>query len=158
MLYQLLYSLHSYPALRFLNVVRYVSTRTILAILTALLISLILGPRFIGWLRKLQIGETIRTDGPEGHKKKAGTPTMGGTLILFALIIPTLLWCDLQNRFIWVALLVTTSFGVIGFLDDYRKLRVSKKGLPGRVKLVLQTLIAAGAVAYIFYGPLSTLR
>jgi len=154
MLYQLLYSLHTYPALRFLNVVRYVSTRTILAILTALLMSLLLGPRFIGWLRKLQIGETIRTDGPEGHKKKAGTPTMGGTLILFTLVIPTLLWCDLQNRFIWVALTVTTSFGLIGFLDDYRKLRVSKKGLPGRVKLLLQTLIAAGVVAYIFYGPL----
>jgi phospho-N-acetylmuramoyl-pentapeptide-transferase len=154
MLYQLLYSLHTYPALRFLNVVRYVSTRTILAILTALLISLLLGPRFIAWLRKLQIGETIRNDGPEAHKKKAGTPTMGGTLILFSLVVPTLLWCDLQNHFIWVALAVTTSFGLIGFLDDYRKLRVSKKGLPGKIKLLLQTLITAGVVAYIFYGPL----
>ena len=154
MLYQLLYSLHTYPALRFLNVVRYVSTRTILAILTALFISLLLGPRVIAWLRRLQIGEAIRTDGPETHKKKAGTPTMGGTLILFSLIIPTLLWCDLNNRFIWVALAVTTGYGVIGFLDDYRKLKVSKKGLPGRTKLILQGILTLGVVAYVFTAPL----
>ena len=150
MLYQLLYSLHTYPPLRFLNVVRYVSTRTILAILTALAISLLLGPWFIARLRKLQIGEAIRTDGPETHKKKAGTPTMGGTLILASLIIPTLLWCDLSNRLVWVSLFVTTGFGIVGFLDDYRKLRVSKKGLSGKVKLMMQAVITIAAVSYIF--------
>jgi phospho-N-acetylmuramoyl-pentapeptide-transferase len=154
MLYHLLYPLHNVYALRFLNVVRYVSTRTILAILTALLLSLLLGPWFIRRLQALQIGETIRTDGPEGHKKKAGTPTMGGTFILLAVVLPTLLWADLSNRFIWVALGIMVSFGVIGFLDDYRKLRVSKKGLPGRVKIIAQTVIAAVAVGYIFYSGL----
>ena len=150
MLYHLLYPLHTYHALRWLNLVRYVSTRTILAILTALLISLVLGPWFIDRLRRLQIGETIRTDGPESHKKKAGTPTMGGTLILFSLIIPTLLWCDLTNRFVWVVMTITLSYGLIGFLDDYRKLRVSKKGLPGKMKLALQTVVTSAVVAYIF--------
>ena len=154
MLYHLLYPLHVHHALRWLNLVRYVSTRTILAILTALILSLVLGPWFIDRLRRLQIGETIRTDGPETHKKKAGTPTMGGTMILFSLIIPTLLWCDLSNRFVWVVLAITTSYGLIGFLDDYRKLRVSKKGLPGRTKLILQTLVTAAVVGYIFYSNL----
>ena len=154
MLYHLLYPLHVHHALRWLNLVRYVSTRTILAILTALLISLVLGPWFIARLRRLQIGETIRTDGPETHKKKAGTPTMGGTLILFSLVIPTLLWCDLSNRFVWVVLAITTSYGLIGFLDDYRKLRVSKKGLPGRTKLILQTLVTVAVVGYVFYSNL----
>ncbi len=153
MLYHLLYPLHTIYALRFLNVVRYVSTRTILAILTALALSLLLGPWFIARLQALQIGETIRSDGPEGHKKKAGTPTMGGTFILLSLVLPTLLWCDLSNRFVWVALGITTSFGVIGFVDDYRKLRVSKKGLPGKIKLLLQTLIAVVAVIYVFGIP-----
>ena len=152
MLYHLLYSLHNIYALRFLNVVRYVSTRTILAIQTALALSLLLGPWFIAKLQAMQIGETIRSDGPEGHKKKAGTPTMGGTFILFSLVLPTLLWCDLTNRFVWVALFITISFGIIGFLDDYRKLRVSKKGLPGKVKLLLQTAITLAAVVYIYYS------
>jgi phospho-N-acetylmuramoyl-pentapeptide-transferase len=150
MLYHLLYPLHTIHALRFLNVVRYVSTRSILAILTALAISLLLGPWFIARLRRLQIGETIRTDGPEAHKKKAGTPTMGGTLILFSTIVPTLLWCDLSNHFVWVVMLVTVAFGAIGFIDDYMKLKVSKRGLPGRIKLVAQTIITFAVVAYIF--------
>ena len=154
MLYHLLYPLHVHHALRWLNLVRYVSTRTILAILTALILSLVLGPWFIDRLRRLQIGETIRTDGPETHKKKAGTPTMGGTLILFSLIIPTLLWCDLSNRFVWVVLAITSAYGLIGFLDDYRKLRVSKKGLPGRTKLILQGIVTVAVVAYIFYSNL----
>ena len=150
MLYHLLYSLHNIPALRFLNVVRYVSTRSILAILTALLLGLLLGPWLIGRLRKMQIGESIRSDGPEAHKKKAGTPTMGGLLILFCVTVATLCWCDLTNRFVWVALIVTVSFGAVGFLDDYRKLRVSKKGLPGKVKIGLQAIITIAVVAYIF--------
>src|SRR6202165_2178848 len=135
MLYHLLYSLHTHPLFRWLNVVRYVSTRTILAVLTALLLSLLLGPWFIERLRAKQIGEQIRSDGPQTHKKKAGTPTMGGSLILFALVIPTLLWCDLTNRFVWLTLLVTIGYGVVGFIDDYRKLTRSKKGISGRSKM-----------------------
>lgn len=152
MLYKLLYALHVYPGLHWLNVVRYVSTRSILAVLSALLLSLLLGPWFIARLRRMQIGETIRTDGPETHKKKAGTPTMGGTLILFSLVVPTLLWCDLSNRFVWAALAITTSYGLIGFLDDYRKLRVSKRGLSGKVKLLLQAIVTAVVVAFVYYG------
>ncbi len=150
MLYHLLFALHTHPSFRWLNVVRYVSTRTLLAILTALILSLLLGPWFIERLRARQIGEQIRGDGPQDHKKKAGTPTMGGSLILFALVIPTLLWCDLHNRFVWITLGVTTAYGVIGFLDDYLKLTVSKKGMPGRIKLVAQIVVAGLAVAYIF--------
>src|SRR5437868_2975204 len=113
MLYQLLYPLHT--SVHIFNVLRYVSTRIILATLTALLLSFFLGPWFIERLRSKQIGEQIRTDGPQSHKKKAGTPTMGGSLILFALAIPTLLWCDLSNKFVWVTLAVTMGYGVIGF-------------------------------------------
>src|SRR5689334_18590340 len=107
MLYHLLYPLHTHDHLHFLNVLRYVSSRILLATLTALAIGLFLGPWFIERLKAKQIGEQIRTDGPMTHKKKAGTPTMGGSLILLALVFPTLLWCDLTNRFVWLALLVT---------------------------------------------------
>ena len=119
MFYHLLYPLHVHAGLHWLNVLRYVSSRIILATLSALAISLLLGPWFIERLKAKQIGEQIRTDGPQTHKKKAGTPTMGGSLILFALGIPTILWCDLTNRFVWLALGVTISYGVIGFIDDY---------------------------------------
>ncbi|MCS6913417.1 MAG: phospho-N-acetylmuramoyl-pentapeptide-transferase [Myxococcales bacterium] len=154
MLYHLLYSLHTHPRLSWLNVVRYVSTRTLLAVLTALGIGLLLGPWFIERLRERQIGEQIRGDGPQTHKQKAGTPTMGGSLILLALVIPTLLWCDLRNRFVWITLGVTTAYGVIGFLDDYLKLTVSKRGLPGKVKIVAQLVVAAMAAGYIFFSDL----
>jgi phospho-N-acetylmuramoyl-pentapeptide-transferase len=152
MLYHLLYRLHSTAGLHWMNVLRYVSTRIILSTLSALAISFLLGPWFIDRLKEKQIGEQIRTDGPEGHKKKAGTPTMGGSLILFALVIPTLLWCDLTNRFVWITLLVTIGYGVIGFTDDYLKLTRSKRGLPGRSKMAGQLAIAAVAVGYIFYS------
>jgi phospho-N-acetylmuramoyl-pentapeptide-transferase len=154
MLYLLLYPLRGYNGLHWLNVLRYVSTRVILATLTALAIGLIMGPWFIDRLKRKQIGEQIRTDGPQTHKKKAGTPTMGGSLILFSLAVPTLLWCDLTNRFVWVALAVTILYGVIGFLDDYLKLTRSKRGLPGRIKIVAQFIVAAAAVAYVFNGDL----
>ncbi|HEY7955185.1 MAG TPA: phospho-N-acetylmuramoyl-pentapeptide-transferase [Polyangia bacterium] len=152
MLYQLLYPLHAHAGLHWLNVLRYVSTRIILATLTALAISLLLGPWFIERLKEKQISEQIRTDGPQTHKKKAGTPTMGGSLILFALGIPSLMWCDLENRFVWVTLLVTIGYGVIGFLDDYLKLTRSKKGLPGKLKLLGQFAIAAAVVGYVFHS------
>ena len=154
MLYHLLWPLHVHAGLHWLNVLRYVSTRIILATLTALLISFLLGPWFIDRLRAKQIGEQIRTDGPQTHKKKAGTPTMGGSLILFALVIPTILWCDLTNHFVWLALFVTIGYGVIGFFDDYLKLTRSKRGLPGRSKLLAQIAIAAIAVAYVFWSDL----
>jgi phospho-N-acetylmuramoyl-pentapeptide-transferase len=154
MLYHLLYPLHVHAGLHWVNVLRYVSTRILLSTLSALLISFLLGPWFIDRLREKQIGEQIRTDGPQTHKKKAGTPTMGGSLILFALVIPTLLWCDLTNRFVWVTLLVTIGYGIIGFSDDYLKLTRSKRGLPGRTKLMAQIAIAAAVVFYIFYSDL----
>ncbi len=154
MLYHLLFPLHTHPGLHLFNVLRYVSTRIILATLTALLLSFLLGPWFIERLRSKQIGEQIRSDGPQTHKKKAGTPTMGGSLILFALAIPTLLWCDLTNRFVWLTLAVTLGYGVIGFLDDYLKLTRSKAGLPGRIKLAGQFLIAILVVWDIYSGDL----
>ena len=154
MLYHLLYPLHLHAHLHFLNVLRYVSTRTLLATLSAMAIGFLLGPWFIERLKRKQVGEQIRSDGPETHQKKAGTPTMGGTLILFALVIPSLLWCDLENPFVWIALYVTVAYGLIGFFDDYLKLTRNKRGLRGKVKIVAQFCVAALAVAYIFYSPL----
>jgi phospho-N-acetylmuramoyl-pentapeptide-transferase len=153
MLYHLLFPLHTIHSLRWLNVLRYISTRTLLAMLTALAIGLLLGPWFIRRLQKMQIGERVRDDGPATHKKKAGTPTMGGSLILFAVTLGTLLWCDLSSRFVWVTLLVTVGYGAIGFLDDYYKLTRSKQGLPGRLKLAGQLAIACAAMLYLFLSP-----
>ena len=150
MLFHLLYPLHDLPALRWLNVLRYVSTRTLLAMLTALGIALLAGPWFIRRLQRMQVGERVRDEGPATHQKKAGTPTMGGSLVLFAIVVGTVLWCDLKSRFVWVSLLVTVGYGLIGFLDDYLKLTRSKKGLPGRAKLAGQLVVAAGAILYLF--------
>jgi phospho-N-acetylmuramoyl-pentapeptide-transferase len=111
----------------------------------------LLGPWFIERMRARQIGQQIRDDGPQTHKKKAGTPTMGGALILFCLAVSTLLWCDLTNRFVLLALMVAVAFGAIGFADDYAK--VTKKntaGLSGKVRLALEFAIAGGAMAYLF--------
>jgi phospho-N-acetylmuramoyl-pentapeptide-transferase len=152
MLFHLFYDLLSkIDALGFLRVFRYTSTRIIAGAITALLISFLLGPWFIERLKKAQIGQQIRDDGPQSHHKKAGTPTMGGSLILLALVVPTILWCDLRNRFVWLTLVVTVGFGAVGFMDDY--LKVSKKntkGLSGRVKLLWMTVIAGAAMAYLF--------
>ncbi len=154
MLYHLLYPLHLHAGLHGLNILRYVSTRSLLATLTALALSFTIGPWFIERLKRRQIGEQIRTDGPQTHKKKAGTPTMGGSLILFTLAVPTLLWCDLTNRFVWLTLGVTIAYGVIGFVDDYLKLTRSKKGLSGKIKIAWQFVIAGAAVYYIFCSDL----
>jgi phospho-N-acetylmuramoyl-pentapeptide-transferase len=136
-----------------LRVFGYTSSRILAAAITALLMSFILGPWFIEKLKARQIGETIRTDGPEGHQKKAGTPTMGGSLILFCLAVSTLLWCDLRNQFVWLALTVTVAFGAIGFADDYIKVaKRNKNGLSGKLRLVLEFGIAGGAMAYLFYS------
>ncbi|MBA3822090.1 MAG: phospho-N-acetylmuramoyl-pentapeptide-transferase [Deltaproteobacteria bacterium] len=141
--------------LSFLRVFRYTSTRILAAAITALLLSFIIGPWFIEKLKSRQIGETIRTDGPATHKKKAGTPTMGGSLILFCLTISTLLWCDLTNEFVWLALSVTVAFGAIGFADDYAKVaKKNKAGISGKLRLALEFAIAGAAMGYLFYSDL----
>ena len=130
-----------------LNLLRYQSTRTGGAVATALLIGLIIGPRFIGWLRLRQgKGQPIREDGPATHLAKRGTPTMGGLMILTALTISVLMWMKLSNSFTWVCLFVTLSFGSIGFLDDYDKVtKASHKGVSGRVRLLLEFAVAGFA-------------
>jgi phospho-N-acetylmuramoyl-pentapeptide-transferase len=139
----------------FLRVFRYPSTRILAAAITALLLSFILGPWFIDKLRARQIGEVIREDGPATHKKKAGTPTMGGSLILFCLAVSTLLWCDLRNQYVWLALTVTVGFGAIGFWDDYVKVaKKNKKGISGKLRLLLEFGIAGAAMAWLFYSSL----
>jgi len=150
MLYHLLYPLHSRYSI--LNVFRYITFRTAYATLTALVLSFVFGPWLIEWLKQLRVKETIRELGPKAHQAKAGTPTMGGILILFSLIVPTLLWSDLTNRYVWIVLLVTVSFGLIGFSDDYLKLR-KKKGLTARTKISLQILVAAAVSLYLYYFP-----
>jgi phospho-N-acetylmuramoyl-pentapeptide-transferase len=149
MLYLWLYSLHETYAV--LNVFRYISFRTLLAGLTALVASLLLGPLLIRRLTALQIGQSIREDGPAGHATKAGTPTMGGVLILFSLLLATLLLADLRQWYVWVALLVTIAHGMIGFLDDMAKVRRrNARGLPARVRLAWELGIGAAAAAAIF--------
>jgi phospho-N-acetylmuramoyl-pentapeptide-transferase len=140
MLYHLLISF--YPQVPVFNVARYITFRTAAASMTALLISLVMGPWLIRRLRDFQIGQVIRQEGPESHRAKAGTPTMGGLLILAAALVPTLLWADLTNPYIWIAVLSTAAFGGIGFLDDYLKLtRRSSGGLAPRYKMGLQLLV-----------------
>ena len=138
----------------FFNLFRYLTFRSGAAVLTALFVSFLLGPAVIAWLRRKQReGQPIRQDGPEGHLlSKQGTPTMGGVLILLALSISTLLWADLTNGFVWAVLFITAGFGLVGFADDYLKLtRRTSKGLPGRLRVALEVVIAAVAVAWIFY-------
>jgi phospho-N-acetylmuramoyl-pentapeptide-transferase len=136
-----------------LRVFRYPSTRILCAAITALLLSFLIGPWFIERLKARQIGETIREDGPATHKKKAGTPTMGGSLILFCVAVSTLLWCDMRNQLVWLAMSVTIAFGAIGFADDYQKVaKKNKKGLPGRLRLFLEFAFSGAAMAYLFYS------
>jgi phospho-N-acetylmuramoyl-pentapeptide-transferase len=142
-----------------LNVLRYITFRSGGAVVTALLISFLTGPRIIAWLKSRQgDGQPIRSDGPEGHLiRKKGTPTMGGVLILLALTVSTLLWADLANPYVWILLAVTVSFGLIGFFDDYSKLtKRSSTGLPGRLKLMIEIVLAAAAcIALAFVMPQS---
>jgi phospho-N-acetylmuramoyl-pentapeptide-transferase len=141
------------------NLFRYITFRSIGSVITALLISFLFGSRIIAWLRAKQgEGQPIRDDGPQGHLvRKKGTPTMGGFLILLALTVSTLLWADLRNPYVWTVLLVTVSFGLIGFFDDYAKLaRRSSHGVPGRLKLAIEVVIAAAAciaLAFIMRQP-----
>jgi phospho-N-acetylmuramoyl-pentapeptide-transferase len=141
MLYHLLYPLHT--SFSVFNVFRYITFRTIYASLTAFLICFILGPWVIRKMSYLQIGQYIQKDGPPTHHKKAGTPTMGGTLILFSIIVSTLLWTNLTNYYVWIVLLVTVGYGSIGFIDDYlMQIKKRNKGLSVRNKFLLQTILA----------------
>jgi phospho-N-acetylmuramoyl-pentapeptide-transferase len=144
MLYYLLPPLATLPYLGFLNVTRYITFRTAAASLTALFISLVFGPWLIRKLRDFQIGQVIRQEGPQSHRAKAGTPTMGGLLILAAALIPTLLWADLSNPFIWIAMGATLGCGAVGFVDDYLKItRRSHHGLWPRYKMGGLIVVAA---------------
>jgi phospho-N-acetylmuramoyl-pentapeptide-transferase len=134
-----------------LNVFQYVTFRTTYATITALLISLLFGGRVIRWLRRMKVGQQVREEGPEAHLQKQGTPTMGGILVIGAVVISTLLWARLNGLYIWIALLSTICFAAIGFLDDYAKM-VKKRslGLTGRQKLIGQFLIAVGVFAALY--------
>ena len=149
MLYHLLYPLHT--TFSVFNVFRYITFRTIYAVLTALLISFLLGPWLIRYLRREHVGQYVRDNGPSKHLSKVGTPTMGGLLILFSIMVATLLWADLTNFYIWMALLVTVGFGAIGFLDDYLKLiKQESAGLSGRAKILLQSIIALVVAGFLY--------
>ncbi len=137
----------------FFNVFQYITLRTILSILTSLIITIFFGPFVIDLLTKTKVGQNIRNDGPKSHLSKAGTPTMGGLLILFAIVVSTILWSDLNNRFVWFLLFALTFFGLIGFYDDFAKLRKGdSKGLSAKGKLFLQSLgaILIASLMYIF--------
>jgi len=151
-LFHLLFPLSTQvPALSALNVLRYTSTRIIAATLTALLLSLLLYPWFIRALQRIQLGQVVRDDGPQTHLAKRGTPTMGGSLILLAVIIPTILWSDLKNPFVLLATAVTVGFGIVGFVDDALKVRRKHAGgLSARLKLLSQLAVAFG-VAWGLY-------
>jgi phospho-N-acetylmuramoyl-pentapeptide-transferase len=137
-----------------LNLIRYITFRAGAAAATALLIGLLIGPKFIGWLRIRQgKGQPIRSDGPQTHLKKVGTPTMGGLMILTAVTISLLLWMDLGNRYTWACLLVTLGFGLIGFMDDYDKVKKrSHQGVSGKTRLIMEFVIAGGASWLILSG------
>lgn len=137
---------------RAFNVFGYITLRTVLAALTALSISFIVGPWMIRKLTALKIGQSVRNDGPQSHLVKTGTPTMGGALILVSVAVTTLIWGDLENRYVWACLATTIGFGVIGWIDDYRKVvHKNSKGLSAKAKFFWQTVIAAVALSYIAY-------
>jgi len=144
LLYWLLYQ-KLYPHFRPFRIFRYLTFRTAFASLTALLIALLIGPYVIQKLREFQIGQYIREDGPRDHKKKSGTPTMGGVLICIAILLPTLLWSDLSDPFVWIIMISMLGFGAIGFVDDYIKvIRRRNLGLTARSKLLWQAIVSAG--------------
>ena len=135
---------------RLFNVFNYITLRAVLACLTALAVSLILGPYVIRKLTAYKIGQAVREEGPRSHLTKAGTPTMGGALILVSMCLTTLLWGDLSNRLVWVVLLVTVAFGTVGWIDDYRKVvHRNPRGLPARWKFFWQAVIGLSAAIYL---------
>jgi len=139
--------------MRAFNVFNYITLRAVLATMTALTISFIAGPSFIRWLTEKKIGQPVRTDGPQTHLAKSGTPTMGGGLILISLGISTLLWADLSNRFVWIVLIVTLGFGAVGWVDDWRKVvHKNPDGLSARAKFFWQSVIGLIAAIYIAFS------
>src|SRR5580693_4179708 len=148
MLYYLFFYLLR-PHFSALNVFRYITVRTAMASTSALLLSLLLGPWVIERLRDLQVKQYIREEGPKAHQKKAGTPTMGGVLIVAAIVIPTLLWADLRNLYVLLAVGATIAFGAIGFIDDYKVVRRRNLGLRPREKFLYQVLICVGVGAVL---------
>ena len=152
MIYELLYPLHT--VFSSFNVFRYITFRTIFASITALLICLVVGPWLIRKLQSLQIGQQIREDGPQSHLVKKGTPTMGGVLIILAVVSSTLLWANLSVDYIWLILLVTVGYGLIGFIDDYRKLASrNSKGISGKTRLAAEIVIALFVSLIIYFKP-----
>ncbi len=139
--------------IRVFNVFNYITLRAVLACLTALVISFVVGPSMIRKLTAYKIGQSVRDDGPQTHLIKAGTPTMGGALILVSITITTLLWADLENRFVWIVLLVTLGFGAVGWVDDYRKVvHGNPKGLSARAKFFWQSVIGITVACYIAFS------
>ena len=133
------------------EVFNYLSLRGILGVLTSLIFSLLFGPLMIRRLTERQIGQAIRNDGPQSHLSKAGTPTMGGALILLSIALSTLLWSDLSNRFVWLVIVVMLSFGVIGWVEDWRKVvEKNPRGLPARWKYFWQSLVGLIAAVVLF--------
>ncbi len=138
---------------RAFNVFGYITLRAVLATMTALVISFLVGPRMIEWLTRMKIGQAVRDDGPQTHLAKAGTPTMGGALILVSIVVTTLLWGNLGNRFVWAVLLVTLGFGAVGWVDDWRKVVYrNPKGLSARAKLFWQSAIGLAAAIYLAFA------
>jgi phospho-N-acetylmuramoyl-pentapeptide-transferase len=144
---------HLAKDVRAFNVFQYLTLRAVLACMTALVISFVIGPRMIAWLTRMKIGQSVRDDGPQTHLSKAGTPTMGGALILVSIAVTTLLWGDLDNRFVWVVLTVTVGFGAVGWVDDYRKVvHRNPKGLSAKSKFFWQSVIGAMAAVYLAFS------
>ena len=152
MLYHLLYPLYKYFV--FFNVFRYITFRTIYATVTALLLTLVLGPLFIKKLKQLHFRQYVRDDGPTTHLTKEGTPTAGGLLILFSVTVSTFLWADLTNQYVWAVIFSLCAMGGIGFLDDWKKIKGgSARGISARQKLCLQTLVATAIASYLYVQP-----
>lgn len=156
MLYYFLYPLAKHHTI--FNVFQYISFRTIYAAITALLLSFILGPYLINKLKVLKFGEVVRTDGPATHFSKAGTPTMGGAIILLVVTVSVLLWGNITNLYVWVLTFVTVGMGLIGFIDDYIKVvKKDKKGLRGRIKFTAQVGVALAAALLLYFNNIETL-
>ena len=152
MLYNLLYPLHEYFTI--FNVFKYITFRAIYATVTALLMTLLLGPLFISKLKKIGYSQNVRDDGPSTHLIKEGTPTSGGLLILFSIIVSSLLWADITNHYIWIMLFSLSGMGVIGFIDDYKKIKFgNSKGLKAKEKLFFQTIVASIIAVLLYMEP-----
>ena len=152
MLYHLFYPLAS--DMKILNIFKYLTFRSIYAMITALVVCFVLGPWIIRRLEGMQARQVIRTDGPESHLQKQGTPTMGGVMILAAIVIPTLLWADLSNVYVWTTLFIIVGYGLIGFVDDYKKVvEKNSKGLSARQKMFWQVLLAGCVAVFLYLSP-----